>query len=1065
MSKIKKINVSCLLIAIMIIMVTACAKPPQGFARFLEGAPEAIQYGESILVEEYIEKVEDAEYELVAVDSEGKEISITGILWKPEKPGEYKLKYTVTLKKTIDTAEFALTVSVPKLFVSNNSPSTLVYEYGDEINFVSFISSLGFYVSSYYSYNLYVKEVEIDGVRTDVSDKAAYVINSYHDHLFIISCEAEDGQNKEISIKVGVRYIDPIAQSWMNDNNVTSIGYMNIKDDLTVTLPGAQLAGTGGNMTEFPYVAFNSNFTDNTFIELDFIGKGMPIVAFYLDEVTQSLTDGGKGLFLASGWPNGIGEESYWWNSRYTAYGPFKSSAPSYLDGGGRIWNSGDNSTFGFMSLNENTKYKLIVGTTNGVSWNGTTASITLHSRLINRDTSVMVGEYVITINHVPKWCDFSGTDNSYFNGKIAVYGLTNYDTVFKMNLPKSNIKSLNEITNLSEFIRAPQLRVGVNETLNVADYIVEPPSGVDYILTCKQEFGDAFTITGNTFVLPAEGKYVLTYHVRDGEAIKNTLTLTAINGFTPDSNDLFAKTPMVDGTFYSNIGGYAMRYSSLVHSSENNSTESLYFYGDNQGSGTAWPSATISLPGLNKDFTDKTISFDIKFGNLTHGNMGFNIIRENGEELVGTIRYWQYSKINLADGWINCVFPAAHFGENLTDIAKIKLVFDFEIREVTPAGLKEVWMDNLIIRTPDSIDEKLVPQKHAAITQSINFYSKYTLEDSNSSVKSVYTGTAGAVGYEDFLGIDGFVITGANGMALQNLLSIQAHANPSLAWQNAVLTYWIYNDNNFELYAAPKLKCGTVNIGSWNTQPWLYTICKPNSWTQVYIPLKDLGITSAFNFTAGDFNILLIKSANYQASTEYSFKYYIDGFDIVSYTDFAFPLLQPNGDDIGDLLSTMQLSDGAFYNSSYRRLEYDSSVFSPGSGNSTVSAKFSGSGTTRDAIGPLEQPNALLSFGSTQDLTGKSIKFDIKFDAGVSFNIYLKLKTADGTMINCNKLYWQMTKTDLGNGWYTVTLPVTEFSGNLTDIVGINVAFDFVRKGTYMAIEKTVWLDNLEIS
>ena len=531
------------------------------------------------------------------------------------------------------------------------------------------------------------------------------------------------------------------------------------------------------------------------------------------------------------------------------------------------------------------------------------------------------------------------------------------------------------------------------------------------------------------------------------------------------DSNDLFAKTPLVDGTFYSNIGGYAMRYSSLMHSSENNSTESLYFYGDNQGSGTGWPLAILSLPALYKDLTNKTISFDIKFGNLTHTNMVFYIIRENGEELVGTTAYWQYSKTNLADGWINCVFSAAHFGANLTDIAKIKLGFDFEIKAERPAGLKEVWMDNLIIRTVDTIDEKLVPQKHAAITQSINFYSKYTLEDSNSSVKSVYTGTAGAVGYEDFLGIDGFVITGANGMALQNLLSIQAHANPSLAWQNAVLTYWIYNDNNFELYAAPKLKCGTVNIGSWNTQPWLYTICKPNSWTQVYIPLKDLGITSAFNFTAGDFNILLIKSANYQASTEYSFKYYIDGFDIVSYTDFAFPLLQPNGDDIGDLLSTMQLSDGAFYNSSYRRLEYDSSVFSPGSGNSTVSAKFSGSGTTRDAIGPLEQPNALLSFGSTQDLTGKSIKFDIKFDAGVSFNIYLKLKTADGTMINCNIAYWQMTKADLGNGWSRVTLPVTQFSGNLTDIVGINAAFDFVRKGSYMAKVKTIWLDNLKIS
>lgn len=1056
-----------ILAALMLVCMGACAQQDAVSASFAAGVADSVQFGESIVVEEYIVPVDGADYTLIVRDETNAETAVTGAVWKPEKPGTYTLVYTVTKGKSSDSAEMTLTVLAPELVVSYNAAGTQIYDYQSTVGFEALIGKMDFMVNSYYPYELYVKQVEVGGEIIDVREDTEYKIESYDDHVFVVACEAEDGQTKEVRVNVGVRYITEKAQAWMTENNVTASGYVNIKDDLTVTLPGAMLAGTGGNMTEFPYVAFNSDFTDGTFVELDFKGKGMPIVAFYLDQVTSSLTDGGKGIFMAAGWPNGVGEESYWWTSRYTVYGPNKSQAPVYFDGGGRIWNTGNNSPLGFASLDENTNYKLIVGTTNGVEWNGSTASITIHVRLVNLDTSTMVAEHVVKLDHVEQWCDLSSMTEGWFHGKIAIYSLTYYDTVFKMTLPRSGVNSLDEIMTLSPFKRAPQTRVKTGEPLLVEDYIVEPANDAEYTLSYAAEGGESVPVTGDTFTLPTAGTYELRYLIEDGKSILNTLTLTAIDDFAAD-DDLLARIPLSDGDFFTKKDEYLMEYSTDVYAP--GSTESVHFYGDNSESTLLeWPVAIFRMPEEYSDMTGKALSFRVRYGDITNANMTIHLLTADGAMLATKDAFWQYGKAS-DDGWYEVVLDAKQFGDNVDNITSVRFCFDFTTtKESFGAGMKEIWLDNFYVLSPDVADEQQLPFKGTGITTGLNFDTAYVRPDSVSSVRIDYRGTS-TVPYESFLGVDAVAIAagnaGSDGAAKAETLksgwSVESAADPTEAWKDAVLTAWIYNASDKALHIAPKLLRGSVSIGAWNAQPWLYTVCAPNAWTQIYVPLKDLGITEAFEFDVADYVILLTKSENFVQNEEYTFTMYVDGLDIVPYAQFSFltkPL--PAADD-GDLLSTMQLTGGSFYDSSYRRFEYDETTHSD---NSTESVKFSGSSTTTDAAGPVEQPAAVFAFPTAQNLTGKSLQFDVRFGEGTRAYAYLWMKTADGDWVACAKQYWQFGNTPLTDGWSRITVAASDFTGlDLTGVTEIKIGFDFVAKSDNTAAVKTIWLDNFII-
>ena len=537
--KIRKVMFFILAGIFMLSIAASCNVKPN-LAQFVDGALAEINLGESIVLEEYIVRVQNASYTLTVKKPDGTESNITGATWEPQEPGVYVLNYTVTLDNKSGSAKFTLTVKAPRANWTYTRPG-LIYEFGDYVNFADLISQMNISVNSYFDYDIYIKSVLVDGNVTSLVGQSQYRIQSQSEHTFTVECKTEDNQIFSTTLRARVRYTDAQTKSWMDENGIFTYKYVAINSDKSIVLDEGGLTGgmNRGQLasTDIPYVAFykDGGYGLNTFMEFEFVGKNMPQVAYFVDNPgTGSLVDGGTGIYISNGVTRITGGAfTTADNMRLTVFGPNKVEYREF-DDKGRIYNTtekeGDTPhPMSLLALNDTTNYRYIVGFTNGVEGDGvnTFGSVVMHLLLINLDT----GAEVFRLERLLEGSKTTGGPRNmgegFFDNKyIVAYGRPGKVMTFKITEPFENVANVDEIDVKAIFKQNAVDRVVANQVLNVSDYIIYPQEGSTYKIEYSYDNGIPVLITDDTFIFGQLGEYSLIYTVTNAAGRSKTSTM-----------------------------------------------------------------------------------------------------------------------------------------------------------------------------------------------------------------------------------------------------------------------------------------------------------------------------------------------------------------------------------------------------------------------------------------------------------------------------------------------------------------------------------------------------------
>ena len=164
-----------------IALLTGCGKS-EG-PKFLKGILTEIEYGEFLLMGEYIEYVEDSEYTIIVKDANGVEEDITNKnSWVPPAPGVYTVIYTVASGANKGTNSFEITVTVPKIRVSYSlqNPTFVV---GETVSFASYFEEMNIYAQSYYPTQTLMESVTVGETTTSLEWQTEYTFTQGGDHM------------------------------------------------------------------------------------------------------------------------------------------------------------------------------------------------------------------------------------------------------------------------------------------------------------------------------------------------------------------------------------------------------------------------------------------------------------------------------------------------------------------------------------------------------------------------------------------------------------------------------------------------------------------------------------------------------------------------------------------------------------------------------------------------------------------------------------------------------------------------------------------------------------------
>ena len=104
--------------------------------------------------------------------------------------------------------------------------------------------------------------------------------------------------------------------------------------------------------------------------------------------------------------------------------------------------------------------------------------------------------------------------------------------------------------------------------------------------------------------------------------------------------------------------------------------------------------------------------------------------------------------------------------------------------------------------------------------------------------------------------------------------------------WKNAILTFWIYNPNDlaieFQLRLADDFT--GLNVDWSNAEGPHKQIAAPGQWTQIFFPLRKLGVLS--RITADQYHSCAVnmkfRYEGYSTTESYAFDFYLDNLDVV---------------------------------------------------------------------------------------------------------------------------------------------------------------------------------------
>ena len=501
-------------------MIGAVACSNEGPASvFFEGAADTITLGDSIDLTDYLEEI-DADYTLIIKKGDFSEDISGRAIYTPDEPGEWTLSCTVKEGKYKGTSEFKLTVK-PESLVWNFTPQNKIYDIGDTLVFDDYFSSLKIQCDYYYEYSMVMDYVAINGVKTDLTDKTDYKFENPGEYVFKFHLQTTDGVQSSRAQIIKVRYISDQASQWFSDNNAEFFNAViaeKADDDssaIKVVLDKGTSSGsswTNPSSTTIPYIAFSGNYGLNDYAVIEFTGANMPQIAFFCDEITSSLVDNKKGIYVSNGYMSRDGRSDELQNSRLTVYAPYKV-ADSYFFGGepdARAFVEGSKTErhpISNLALDVRTRYKLIMGFNDG----NVGGSATLVMRLINLDTEETV--YDAQKKFTP---GRGGFTENYFNGSIVLYGSMGKKITFDKVYSIQHTEDIDVLDQAAEFNQNAPSSAIVGLDNNISDFI-STDKACELTATHKKT-GEIVSIdvSKSTFSLDKVGEWTLTYKVKE---------------------------------------------------------------------------------------------------------------------------------------------------------------------------------------------------------------------------------------------------------------------------------------------------------------------------------------------------------------------------------------------------------------------------------------------------------------------------------------------------------------------------------------------------------------------
>lgn len=555
-----------LICSISCCFVTSCSEPDLGIdfvveeekegPQFLEGNDYNIYVNENIVINQYVDIVKDSTYKITITDASGNVEDITkAYVWCPTQLGQYTMTYIVDSGASKGTASIVLNV-INRELTWSYTPQKKVYKIGEVLEFEQYFLDLN-WEASLRACVVKMDSVEIDGVMIDLSNETEFEFNSLSNHIFKFHVEASDGQMKEGSETISIKYIEAAYEAQLQNMGISYEGELIVSntDGNKFTLnSGSYRNGNdvwlrrSNGPHDVPYLAYNGNYGVNDYLMLDFTGNNMPILSFFRDKYSKNMFDGSKGIVATGGFTNNSGKPIQPITcSNYMVYGPYMmneydrpaedTTMLGTAHGTPELPYPGS-----LNSLTEGTRYRIIAGFSNvrlgKVNKLGTdilmdSICLDFNCLIINLDTMEVFSKFTITTYYLQalgfEEIPLDIVNNQFLSGNIVLYGKHGDETVFDCLYPIITDMSWDEINaqyaTCSTFKDDVKTTIQAGKTINVADYA--DISNENYIFLVKDSDGNKVEFSGTSFSLDL-GSYVFCYS--DGVNCSASLEVSVVD-------------------------------------------------------------------------------------------------------------------------------------------------------------------------------------------------------------------------------------------------------------------------------------------------------------------------------------------------------------------------------------------------------------------------------------------------------------------------------------------------------------------------------------------------------
>lgn len=528
--------------------------------KFLEGALADIYVNETVVLNEYVEFV-DEKYTLTITDPNGNVSDLTDeIIWFTEVPGKYVLTYTIHSGADKGTSTFELNVAYPELvweFTLQNLP----YLYGDELVFEDYFNAMNIY-ASLENYQVVMDSVEVDGEETDLHGQESYVFQSMSDHVFKFHIESADGQRNDAREVISIKYVDPDYMQELTDMGISIYGDLYVEDGNYTMIAGSFCNGNNvwlrreNGPHNLPYIAYNGDYGLNSYVKVDFTGNDMPTLSFFRDTYSKSIFDGSKGFVFTGGFTNneGVGIHPKL-SSSCSLYGPYmlheydRGASDTTTVADAAAGSIEDPYPGSFNSYKEGTRYRMIAGfsgmrkgTANLLNSKPAVAVDTIfldfQCIIIDLDAMEVFSKFTLSTYGIQALgfqdIPLDLENNEFMTGNIVLYGKHGDQTTLDKIYPIITGMTFEEICEAelatASFKEDAPTLVKKGSTLNVSDFV--DTSVEDYIFFYRDEAGNTYSVESETFTIEQAGSYTLYYS--DGEYLCASLGIF-VEDFNPE--------------------------------------------------------------------------------------------------------------------------------------------------------------------------------------------------------------------------------------------------------------------------------------------------------------------------------------------------------------------------------------------------------------------------------------------------------------------------------------------------------------------------------------------------